>query len=310
MLLRDIFPKSKTQYPDVVNKYSVVDYTKGLRMRDRVQMVCSDCGQTFIQRANNVFSQGIISCRCSKFYRKTQDELLLSAQEACSLNNLEFKDIIYVRPLTKSKILFECKVCFNKSDCRYETLVHGGVGCTFCTKKYHASRDEYVAKLESIFQNSFTLYGPLPEKVNNKTTVSVQCLNCEEISSKTIAAIIYHKASCQCMATYGYDNSKPGYMYLISLTDNSNTFYKVGITCNTTRRFRELSNTNNLDVGVLCIWDYPENGPILEHELFLKNHFGMGRSDQKPFEYGYTESVSEQSLPILMAVQNLQYRNI
>lgn len=310
MLLQEIFPKSKTNFPEIVRKYSVVEFNPGLRMRDRVPMRCSDCDHVFIQRANNIFSQGIISCKCGKFYRKTEEELLSSSKVVCTELGLEFKGITYAAPLTKSEIQFRCNVCDKDSTARYELLAHLGIGCTYCTKKYRPSREEYQSKLNYLFDGAFTLSKELPQKVTSKTVIDIQCLGCNNISSKSIAAVIYNKVSCTCITTYGYDNSKPGYMYLISLCrgDGQETFYKVGITCDTSRRFRELSNTNNLEVTPICIWDYPANGPILEHELLLKNNFSLGRSSEKPFEYGYTESVLKESLPMIMTIQTLQYR--
>lgn len=309
MLLQDIFPKSKTNFPEIVKKYSVIGFKPGLLMRDHVEMVCSDCGHIFIQRANNIFSQGVVSCKCSKSYRKSEEELLVSAQDVCSNLGLEFKGITYTKPLTKSKVNFQCRTCEIDSVSRYDLMAHLGIGCTHCTKKYRASREEYNIKLKSLFGQSFVLVKDLPEKVSTKTIITMQCLQCKRIADKSIAAVIYNKVSCQCLATYGYDNSKPGCMYLISLTDGINKFHKVGITCDTARRFRELSNTNNLMVDVICVWNYPANGPILEHELFLKSHFGLGRTSEKPFEYGYTESVDEESLPMILTIQNLQYRD-
>lgn len=113
-----------------------------------------------------------------------------------------------------------------------------------------------------------------------KAKKSYFCPHRNLVAAKTIAAIIYHKASCHCFANYGYDKTKPGYLYLISLTKDTETFYKIGITCDTKRRFRELSNMNKLEINVLCIWEYPANSVILEHESFLKNHFGLGRSEE------------------------------
>lgn len=308
MLITELFPYSK--HNGFGSHYKITqENLEGIRTRDKISLVCLVCAHEFKQRANSVFL-GVISCKCSKSYRKTEVELTQAVALDCQSKDLKLISITYEKPLTNSIVQYTCNVCDATTSCSYNNMVFNGVGCTTCTRKYRATREEYVDKLKDIFQESFELVDDLPSKVTSKTSITVKCISCGRCTEKSMAAVLYNKASCQCLATYGYDNSKPGFMYLISLKNDSKVYYKVGVTCDTTRRFRELSYNNNLKVEVLSMWEYPANGPILDHELFLKNHFAMGRSTDKPFEYGYTESVSVESLPMIMTLQNLQYRNI
>lgn len=310
MLLRDVFPKSKTKFIDIVDKYTILEDVQGIRMRDFVWMSCKDCGHEFSQRANNIFSQGIISCKCSKSYRKTKEELLDVAVKYCTSKDLVVSGIEYLQPLTESILSLECKICEFKYDTPYGHLIFNKTGCVLCSQKYQPTLEEYDHKIKEAFQGKFKLEIPLIGSPTKNTQIEVRCLSCNKTSNKLIAAVIYHKPSCPFCAVYGYDESTSGFMYLIKLYNDSDEYYKIGVTCNLERRFRELSSPNGLNIEVINTWKYNSNEPILKHESFIKEHFSLGRTNEKPFEYGYTEVVPKECLPVILAIQNLQYRNM
>lgn len=312
MFLKDVFPNSKTKYEHVIAKYYLETVPVGLRMRDSVTMLCIDCKHTFSQNANNIFTKGIISCKCSKSYRKTEEELLTSTINHCHSEGLSFKGIEYIRPLTKSVVSFTCNICQITLNKTYEQMIHNGIGCTVCSKKYRPDTYEYEIKIKQHLGDGFELTEALTDKVCNNSIISVKCLTCDKITKKSVSAVIYHKPSCQCLAAFGFDTSKVGYLYLISLRDSENIFYKIGITGKLERRFKELSRYNDKKLEVIMTWTYPPNSLILQHEQVLKDYFGLGRlsEEEKPFQDGYTECITEQSLPVVISIQNLQYRSL
>lgn len=309
MLLEDIFPKSRTKFIEVVRKYSVVNFVPGLRMRDRVEMVCSDCNHVFIQRANNIFSQGIISCKCSKSYRRTKDELLQDTLKTAGVLNLSLVSVDFKKPLCESLIELRCKKCSGSFIKTFENLYYTNSGCIYCSERYQPTAEEYKFKIEDRLGNDFKLISSLGERPSKNSLISVECLSCNKTSSKRIAAVIYNEPSCPHCAGYGYNQGNTGFLYLIKLFDQQSEYYKIGITGNLKRRFRELSYNNGLSLEVLSTWEYKSGEPILEHENFLKQNFALGRLVDKPFEDGYTEIVHKEHLPMILTVQNLQYRN-
>lgn len=310
MLLRDAFPKSKTKFMGIVNKYTILDVVDGIRMRDFVWMYCKDCDHEFSQRANNIFSQGTVSCKCSKSYRKTKEELLDVAVKYCTTKDLVITGVEYLKPLTESILSLECKVCNFKYDTPYGHLIFNKTGCILCSQKYRPTLEEYDQKIKEAFQGKFKLEVPLSGVPGNKTQIDVRCLSCDKVSSKSISAVIYRTPACPFCAVYGYDESTPGFMYLIKLSNNTDEYYKIGVTCSLERRFWELSYYNKMRLEVINTWKYNPNEPILKHESFIKEHFSLGRTSEKPFEHGYTEVVLKENLPTILAIQSLQYRSL
>lgn len=310
MFLKELFPNSKVKDHSVVEKYKVIDPPSNLRMRDFVQMFCVDCKHTFRQRANNIFSQGIISCKCSKSYRKTEGELKDILLEYCYDNNLTLDSIEYLRPMGKSCVNLTCDTCRKSTKTTYESIVFQGAGCIHCNKKYKRTKEEHMEEVSAALLGRFNWSAQLPDRPTTKTLVNLTCVDCGKEQTRSISSILYQKSECMCNAAFGYDQKRAGYIYLIKLYNEVSEFYKVGVTYNLKQRFSQLSKNNNLLVEVISTWYYPPNSPILSHELYLKNNFGIGRVDPKPFSDGYTEIVDGECLPILISLQNLQYRTL
>lgn len=305
MLITELFPNSKQN--GFGGDYKVIqENLEGVRTRDKISLICLVCDHQFKQRANSIFL-GVVSCKCSKSYRKTKEELRTDFEENALLLNCELLAVEFVKPLTSSIGTIICKVCETTRDIPYDRMATKGTSCLKCSGKYRPTTDEYLANIS----NKLPIGSKLafwPNKITNKSSVEVFCSLCNVTSTKTVAAIIYNKSLCACSANWGFDVSKENYLYLIKLLKESREYYKVGITCNINRRMREFENTNNCTVQVLSVWGYPKNSKILEHEHLLKDYFAYGRSKDRPFESGYTEAVDFSSLPELIIIQNLQYR--
>jgi ribosomal protein L44E len=310
MLLVDAFPKSKIKNADVANKYSVVDFVQGMTTNQYVKMSCSDCHHSFEQRPSRVLCEGIISCKCSKSYRRTPDELVKDAIEFTENTYMKFVSVDYTKPLSNSTLHLKCLKCENHFDKSFQNLYYNNSGCPHCSGKYQPTVDEYFTKIQARLGVQFKLTTELVENTSKNSLIEVECLLCNRSSSKTIAAVIYQKPSCPHCAVYGYDESTPGYMYLIKLFNETSEYYKIGVTGNLKRRFAELSYHNDLSLEVLNTWEYNSHEPILKHENFLKDNFALGRLVDKPFEHGYTEIVCKEHLPVILTLQNLQYRNM
>lgn len=307
MLITEAFPNSK-QNGFGANYKVTQENVDGVRTRDKISLICLVCGHEFSQRANSIFL-GVVSCKCSKSYRKTKDELKLDFQANAKSLDCELLDIKYLRPLADSIGTIICNLCKTIRDISYSSMASKGTSCVKCSGKYRPTTDEYLHTIRNKLPENTNLIS-WPDKIVKDSVVEVCCSLCNVKSSKTVAAIIYHNSQCSCTANWGFDNSKESCMYLIRLTKNSTDYYKIGITCNLSRRVREFENKNSCDVAVLSVWKYPANSKITEHEQLLKDYFAHGRSKDKPFESGYTEVVEFSSLPELIIIQNLQYRAI
>lgn len=302
------FPNSKNK--EYGSKYLVLDTVENPQTRHYLKLRCKDCDYEFSQRANSVFL-GVVSCKCSKSYRKSVQEYLEEISALGEAKNFSFKFIDVKKPYTKSRVTLNCGVCDNDWVTPVGSLIHNGSGCVYCAGHYQPTNEEYLTKIGECLASEFELLSvEHSSRINKTSKVTVKCNTCEKLSVKQVAAIIYHKPSCPCCAPWGFDPSLENIMYLIKLHNSKEIFYKIGVTCHLQRRMKELSRNNDMTVEVLSYWTYKPYSLILEHEQRLKQYFSIGRQEVKPLKDGYTEIVQEESLPIIIAVQNLQYKEV
>ena len=299
------FPNSKGK--EFGKKYIVLSSPEKPQTRHYLSLKCKDCGYEFTQRANSVF-MGVISCKCSKSYRKTKEEFREQVYAECQKRGVEVVSLECVRPLSDSRGTFRCLDCEGIWSTSTSSILSNGTGCLHCVGLYKPTNEEYIDKITSRLSNNFELVNvDYTVKINKNSKVHVKCMSCQSVSTKRVAAVLYHTPSCPSCADWGFDPSVKNFMYLIKLSNSESVFYKVGITCDLERRTRELSRNNKMDVEVLYSWEYHPSSLILEHEQKLKQYFSIGRQQGKPLKDGYTEVVLEESLPVLVAVQKLQY---
>jgi ribosomal protein L44E len=301
------FPKSKGK--EFGAKYLVLDVVEKPQTRHYLNLKCKDCDYEFSQRANSVFL-GVISCKCSKSYRKTKEEFYDQVQTECQQRGIELISLDYFKPLSDSRGTFKCLSCRGIWSTATSSIFTG-TGCVHCVGKYQPTNEEYFDRINNALGNDFELISiEYKDRINKNSKIAVKCNSCLGVSKKKVAAVTYHDASCPCCADWGFNPNMENTLYLIKLSNHEKEFYKVGVTCKLSRRMGELSRNNNMTVEVLSHWVYPPFSPILEHESILKAHFSFGRQAGKPFPDGYTEVVDANSIPVLITIQNLQYRGI
>ncbi len=301
------FPKSKGKEFGV--KYLVLDAVEKPQTRHYLNLKCKDCGYEFSQRANSVFL-GVISCKCSKSYRKTKEEFYEQVHTACQQRGIDVVSLDYFKPLSDSRGTFKCLSCEGVWTTATSSILLG-TGCVHCVGKYQPTNEEYLDRINESLGADFDLISvEYADRINKNSNITVKCNTCLGVSKKKVAAVTYHPASCPSCADWGFNPNMENVLYLIKLSNDHQTYYKIGVTCKLSRRVGELSRNNGMNVDVLSYWTYPPFSSILEHESKLKTYFSLGRQADKPFPDGYTEVVDGSSIPVLINIQNLQYRGI
>ena len=300
------FPKSKGK--EFGAKYLVLDAVEKPQTRHYLNLKCKDCDYEFSQRANSVFL-GVISCKCSKSYRKTKEEFCQQVQTECEQRCIEVISLDYCKPLSDNRGTFKCLSCNGVWTTATSSILLG-TGCVHCVGKYKPTSEEYIKKIKDELSDNFTLI-EYPENIALKSRVVVKCNHCEVLIDKSVSRIIHGKSHCYCRAPFGFRNSRINFLYLLSVVVGTTQFHKIGITKDITRRISEISRENSADVNLLSYWQYPPYSSIREDEQTLKDLFcdPSEHNSEGLIVSGHTELIPNNSIPVVWAIQKLQRRN-
>lgn len=211
---------------------------------------CTKCEFTFHAKVNDL-KKGRIYCNCSKFRRKTYQELcerVTNITPRYIISNKEEKK-------TTDKWIIYCKVCEDFFTADYGGISRGHLCCN-CQQSRQFGAGYYKPKIEGIFKGnkSFTLVSKCSIINNKLEVIEYKCNKHDNIISKRLDKLLHYGPTCALCGRRGlYSDTTiernihknlylPAYIYFVKISDG---IYKIGITSNVKRRMAELNTSSD-----------------------------------------------------------------
>lgn len=244
--------------------------------RTKINFICNICDASCKLAPKNVYRDNTRCPQC--FGKKRTKEGIQSHLDSLNKNIKVLSE--YVNSL--EKISCVCLKCNHQWSSRYTTLKYNG--CPACNKYSKWTTEEFVQTVQSM--KPITV---LSQYKHAKTPVDCQCNECGTQWSPMPGNLLRpDKVSCPNCAKSGYNPSKPGYLYYLRVYDESQTYWKVGIT---NRSLKERFNPSERDKIVILYNQRFENGAVaLQAERNILNLFKSFKAgNASPLKTGNTE---------------------
>lgn len=290
--LKDYFPgRVKGHFGE---DYLVVKADELNRASLKWELSCNVCNKTFLAAPIDTF-RGNISCACGYRYYKTPELKAERLLEILSPREITFDLSVPIKH-SHQKIKLDCGVCGFKWETVWTTLVNRQSGCAKCAGKYSYSDEEYIQKINLSGGAYKYISKDFDHKIYNKDCVNVQCLKCDLVWSKTVSDAVVGKHGCPACQVNGYNPSQNGYLYILSVKQNSNLLaYKFGISNYPEKRLKGIVRKSGLEIKMIALFRF-ENGSVAQSlESNIKKSFGNYLSKQVMPD-GYTETISTAEL--------------
>jgi Zn finger protein HypA/HybF involved in hydrogenase expression len=204
--------------------YSEVVYTT---RKTAVKIICRKHGEFHQEPGNHLRGQGCPKCNIEKLTHTV--DVFIKKANALHKNKYDYTHAEYVNTHTKVKI-----ICPEHGEF-WQTPAHHlqGKGCPGCAGNKLLSFDEFVAKANSVHQNKYTYCST--DYVSTKYKTSIYCkthglftqIGSDHLSGKGCPACGSNKSFNKTVKT------NTAMVYVVELYNQTETFYKVGITTQT-----------------------------------------------------------------------------
>lgn len=219
---------------------------------------------------------------CPECYSKKKNKTHSEYELKLIHNKISYKPVEkYIDAMTK--ILHECQKGHLWSATPNNILK--GRGCPYCTfRNRKKTNSEYIQQL--IAKN--IAYQPIETYVQGNIKSLHKCPKGHEwlVKPNDILA----GSGCPNCASHGFNPAKPAKLYFFSFEYNKVTYYKVGITNNTTKE-RHKEDWNRLKIQVLWELDFDigaearnlEKRILFENKQFLVNTWALKSGNTETF---------------------------
>ena len=278
------------------SKY-LVKNSDNLDYNSKTTIICKDCLTETLTYPRVIF-WGTIPCKCGHGYYRTPERrlegLLEKVQGAAFAVDV---DNIPTLKTALTKVPVTCNECGFKWNPVLNSIVCDNTGCQRCSKVERYSEEHYVDKINSISGLKFV--SKVGDKLGRQEKVVVQCLDCQNIFSPLVGNLFQGKG-CSVCANYGYNPSKEGYLYILSIRRNSEVVgYKFGITNNTEERLKKIRRKCIYDIEPVFIFSFPDGRQASDIESLIKKSYGHCFSKEEMSD-GFTETVSKDQIKSLI----------
>lgn len=207
--------------------------------------------------------------------------------------------------LPDRKVLIECPVC-KEDEYSLNNLCEGtfpiakssiSSGCLPCrcssSAKLTLSQMEYkINKILDPTNKSFV--GWCEEKVSTRSFLKISCVKGTK-HRMTYENLIQHGYRCKCCGerNFGFDQSAPAYLYMLSLTGSTKHGIKVGVSNYDNYKSRlasQIKNNKGVDYEVLGLWYFDLGGDAYYIEQLIKRTFSNKYFSVNEVPDGYTET--------------------
>lgn len=231
--------------------YSLVNY---IRARDKVIIICPIHGEFTKTPNKHLMGQGCPQCsnlELSTSKTKSYREFLQEASRLHS-NKYSYIEETYKNAKTHMTIICEHHGEFQQTP---DGHINKGSGCPKCASillgdAKRKTTEEFVKEAAVVHDNKYSY-----EKTNyyrNNVPVIITCPHhghFEQYPGNHLAG----KGCIKCMPGGGFDKSKPGILYYLSIDDGK--YFKIGITNKTV--WDRFSKGEHQRISILKQWEYP-----------------------------------------------------
>lgn len=247
-----------------------------------------------IRRRSSEF-KGCIECA-----KKSQSEKMVSANREKVLDRFKAKNLLLKSDYVNSRLLIEveCMTCGHIFSTQGIRIGRQKYGCAKCS-------GNYVDPKEAKDFMKLSGYEPLvPFSGAHQSWESTHLL-CGNVVTPSYSTLKSGNGGCKYCAEYGFQYSKPAYLYLI--TNEALGAHKIGIANPAKiKKSDRLHRYRHNGWSVIKVWDFP-NGKVaeeIENELLLYLRVNLGLppyltiSDMGGHK-GHTETVSAEAISLL-----------
>ena len=222
---------------------------------------------------------------CAGVYNYTGEERI------SQLNSI--KGMVFVKWLdgyknSYSKAIMRCEEEGHEWVSPIHSMINGGTRCPHCSihRRAEAKRrpeKSVTADLNSLKGMSFVRFEG--EYTNCYSKVVMRCKKCGHEGRSTVDSLLYGRRGCRKCATYGYNQTKPGTLYVLRSSDGA--VAKIGISNNVSRRHGELKRKTPFDWECIGLIHHDDGEVIAALE---KAFHGMTEQANMPEKFdGFTE---------------------
>lgn len=239
------------------------DYSKVLYIDSRVKVtiICPEHGE-FEQTPNSHLQGcGCKACACS--IKTTKKEFIAKSIELHG-PKYDYSKVLIVNATTKVKIICPIHGVFEQSPSNHLR----SKGCPKCVSDSPMTNSEFITASEAIHSNKYT-YDKV-HYVNSSTKVTITCPIHGDFKQR-VGHHLEGKGCTGCAKT-GFDKSKPGILYYLKITtDTDQVLYKIGITNRTVNERFSLTELSKIEIVKQKLY---ENGAeALAEETRIKREF-------------------------------------
>lgn len=277
--------------------YSKVDYKN---VSTKVAIVCKLHGE-FLQTPNkHLLGSGCPLC--AKDSCRGNIESFISRAVKMHGDKYDYRNAIYLNTKTKVKI-----IC-NKHSHEFEQLPHlhlsGNGGCPLCLKEFKRKQvlsniEEFIMKAKKVhpdneYDYSNTIY------VQAKYKVEIYCKVCSEYFVQSATSHL-NGSGCPNHAKAGFNNIKPGSLYLVVWNKDNLSFLKYGITnLDVNGRVSYQRRYTKYVPRILYEFKSSDGRFIRELESEIKKLVGTKFVTKNTMPDGYTETTQVKNLPKIL----------
>lgn len=206
----------------------------------------------------------------------------------------------------KTKVNIQCDICKSISNISLNGI-RGRKTATYCTNcnlnNAHIlskiiSEDKALNMIKGLSNNRFEFLEWLePYKGLSKQKAVLKCISCHRVWESNYNNLSKGKG-CPSCAKAGFQQSKPGFLYIIELSDKFRKYIKYGIANNLSKRINQQSKNSAFSYKILHSYEFVDGANARKIESLITQEFkhmfsGLSKNDIKD---GYTETLKYECL--------------
>lgn len=292
----------------------VVELTEKSK-HSKYKVICDICSQDhemfpkgyFISTKSNL-KKGKKPCGCSKQPKLDKEQLILKTTRAADSRGFTIQNIVGEFNKVRTRVSCKCLIEGHEWVTEIRHILHKNTSCPLCAVNSRRNTQDYALKNCEIICSGMG-YISLGFPKGYKTHKSIFEYECKihGIQRVSYNNFVSGRVRCKSCANFGYDPNKQGSFYLVRWVKNEDSFIKFGITNKPVlTRINQQSKKTEYRYHILFQQTWEDGHIALNLERAIKNtkKINIGVIDKLEFKDGYTETLSEINLPLLLLTIN------
>ena len=172
--------------------------------------------------------------------RKTTEEFIAKAEQIHGVR-YTYSKVNYID--AKTKVIIICPIHGDFEQTPNNHL--SGKGCAICSNNINSTTEEFTVKAQIVHNNKYDY--SLVQYTSSKIKVTIVCPTHGAFEQKPYTHL--YGNGCPGCANYGFDQTKPAYLYYLKVTANcGKVLYKIGITNRTVEARFSITELKNIEI--------------------------------------------------------------